>query len=187
MRELWTKGESSFSGKHFQLDGALCYPLPPQEGGIPIWVAGGGEKKTLRTAAKYASYTNFDGSPEGFAHKSQVLAAHCKDVGTDFDRITRSADYNVIVGETEKDVQDKLEWVRAHLSPHVPEKELESTVRLFSSGPLVGTPEQIVERLQGMEKLGMTYAISYFLDAAYDRSSLDLFSTKVIPELLSAS
>ena len=187
MRDLWTKGEATFSGEHFQVDGALCRPLPLQDGGIPLWIAGGGEKKTLRTAAKYASYTNFDGSPEGFAHKSQVLEAHCKDVGTDFGRITRSSDYNVVIGETEKDVQDKLAWIRAHLEPHLPADRLASTSDLYANGPLVGTPEQIVERLQGMEKLGMTYAISYFLDAAYDRSSIDLYTSKVIPELLTAS
>ncbi|WP_020662191.1 LLM class F420-dependent oxidoreductase [Amycolatopsis benzoatilytica] len=187
MRDLWTNGEATFAGEHFQVDGALCRPLPLQEGGIPLWIAGGGEKKTLRTAAKYASYTNFDGSPDGFARKSQVLEAHCKDVGTDFGRITRSANYNVVIGETEKDVQDKLAWIRAHHEPHLPAEKLETTSRQYANGPLVGTPEQIVERLKGMEKLGMTYAITYFVDAAYDRSSIELYTNKVIPELLSAS
>jgi hypothetical protein len=32
-----------------------------------------------------------------------------------------------------------------------------------------------------MERLGMTYAIGYFADAAYDRSSIELFESKVIP------
>ena len=57
-------------------------PLPLQDGGIPLWIAGGGEKKTLRIAAQHAQYTNFDGTAEGFAHKSEVLAAHCQDLGT---------------------------------------------------------------------------------------------------------
>jgi hypothetical protein len=29
----------------------------------------------------------------------------------------------------------------------------------------------------------MTYAILYFVDAAYDRSSMELFASKVVPEL----
>ena len=49
----------------------ICRPLPLQDGGIPLWIAGGGEKKTLRIAAQYASYTNFDATPEGFRHKSR--------------------------------------------------------------------------------------------------------------------
>ncbi len=51
----------------------------------PLWIAGGGEK-TLRIAAQHAQYTNFDGSPEGFAHKSAVLEQHCRDLGRDFGR-----------------------------------------------------------------------------------------------------
>ena len=59
MRDLWTTGTSTLDGKHYQTSGAILRPLPPQQGGIPLWIAGGGEKKTLRIAAKYAKYTNF--------------------------------------------------------------------------------------------------------------------------------
>ncbi|NNH24013.1 LLM class F420-dependent oxidoreductase, partial [Pseudokineococcus marinus] len=101
MRQLWTDGVATLDGEHYQVDGAICRPLPLQEGGIPFWIAGGGEKKTLRTAAKYAGYTNFDGSPEGFAHKSSVLEGHCRDLGRDYAEITRSANYNVVIGRDE--------------------------------------------------------------------------------------
>ena len=53
----------------------------------------------------------------------------------------------------------------------------------FRTGPAVGTPEQIVETLQGLEKLGMTYAITNFREAAYDTSGMELFESAVIPEL----
>ena len=126
MRQLWTTGTATLDGKHYQVDGAIGRPLPLQDGGIPLWIAGGGEKKTLRIAAQYAQYTNFDATPETFKHKSEVLAAHCRDVGTDFDAIVRSGNYNVVIGETEKDVQDKLAWVRAHYAPLVSADVLET-------------------------------------------------------------
>jgi alkanesulfonate monooxygenase SsuD/methylene tetrahydromethanopterin reductase-like flavin-dependent oxidoreductase (luciferase family) len=157
--------------------------LPLQDGGIPLWIAGGGEKKTLRTAAKYASYTNFDGSAEGFQHKSAILEEHCREVGTDFGAITRSANYNVIIGETAADVAAKLEWIRAHLAKYVPADVVDGQIQMLSSGPLVGTPEQICERLSEMNGLGMTYAIMNIPDVAYDRSGLELFTKKVIPAL----
>ncbi|HEX2403599.1 MAG TPA: LLM class F420-dependent oxidoreductase, partial [Acidimicrobiia bacterium] len=94
MRQAWTKGVASLDGTHYQVDGAIVRPLPLQEGGIPLWIAGGGEKVTLKIAAKYARYTNFDGSPEGFTHKSDLLREHCATLGTDFDAIVRSANYN---------------------------------------------------------------------------------------------
>ena len=182
MRQAWTTGTATLAGKHYQVDGAIVRPLPLQEGGIPLWVAGGGERKTLRISAEYAAYTNFDGSEAGFAHKSEVLRGHCADVGRDFAEITRSANYNVIIGETEADVADKLAWAADHYARHLDgggAKEIEG----LRNGPLVGTPEQIVETLTRLRALGMEYAITYFLDAAYDRSSIELFEREVAPAL----
>jgi F420-dependent oxidoreductase-like protein len=183
MRQLWATGTATLSGKHYQVDGAIGRPLPIQDGGIPLWIAGGGEKKTLRIAAKYAQYTNFDADPDVFQRKSEILAEHCKDVGTDFGAIVRSANFNVVIGETERDVADKLAWVRAHYEPLIPAEALERSMALISSGPLIGTPEQIVDRLAQARDLGLGYMIGYFVDAAYDRGSIDLFADKVIPEL----
>ncbi|SDC30282.1 probable F420-dependent oxidoreductase, Rv1855c family [Sanguibacter gelidistatuariae] len=182
MKQMWTQGSATFAGKHFQVDGALNYPLPLQDGGLPLWIAGGGEKKTLRIAAQHADFTNFDGAPEVFAHKSAILAKHCAEQGRDFADITRSANYNVVIGETEKDVADRLAWIGEHYAKTVPAKAA-STVEDLRSGPLVGTPEQIVETLTGLKALGMTYAITYFAEAAYDRSGIELFESQVAPAL----
>lgn len=182
LREMWAKGSTTFVGEHYQVDGARAYPLPLQEGGIPLWIAGGGEKKTLRFAAQYGQYTNFDGTPEGFAHKSAVLEQHCRELGRDFGEITRSANYNVVIGETQAQVDDKLAWIGEHYRATVPGRA-DEMVQQFRSGPLVGTPEQVVEKLTELQLLGMTYAITYFIDAAYDRSSIELFEREVAPAL----
>jgi F420-dependent oxidoreductase-like protein len=186
MRQLWTAGTATLDGEHYQVDGAICRPLPLQDGGVPLWIAGGGEKKTLRIAARYARYTNFASSPGEFRRKSAILAAHCKDVGTDFDAITRSANYNVIIGETERDVRDKLAWYRSHLAKYVAADLAEGRAADLAKGPLVGTPEQIAERLSELAGLGMSYAILYMPGLAYDRSGLTLMAEKVIPALAGA-
>ena len=183
MRQLWQTGTATLAGKHYQVDGAICQPKPLQQNGIPLWVAGGGEKKTLRIAAQHATYTNFDGTAEEFARKSEILAGHCRDVGTDFDAITRSANYNVVIGRDAAEVQQRLDWIRQHYAAVLAPDKVDEVVESFRSGPLVGTPEQIVATLQGMRDLGMTYAICYFVEAAYDRSSLELFEREVAPLL----
>jgi len=183
MRSLWADGTATFQGRHYQVDGAICRPLPLQPGGVPLWIAGGGEKKTLRIAAKYAAYTNFDGTLEGFQRKSAVLEEHCREVGTDFGAITRSANYNVIIGATQAEVTDKLERLRSRLSQYVPADQVDNQIKAAASGPLVGTPEQIADRLTALRKLGMTYAIGNFPEVAYDRSGLQLFAEQVIPAL----
>ena len=183
MRQAWTEGRATLDGKHYQVDGAIVRPLPLQEGGIPLWIAGGGEKVTLKIAAKYARYTNFDGSLEGFTRKSELLAGHCRDLGTDFDAITRSANYNVVIGRDEAEVQQRLDWIRDHYAKVLPAEQVESTVQQFRSGPAVGTPEQVAETLRGLQDQGMTYAICYFAEAAHDRSGIELFEREVAPAL----
>ncbi|NUR81926.1 MAG: LLM class F420-dependent oxidoreductase [Dermatophilaceae bacterium] len=191
-RDMWTKGSATLDGRYYQVDGALCAPRPLQgtshpgspDNGIPMWIAGGGEKVTLKIVAQYADYANVDGTPDGFDRKSELLKGHCKDVGRDFDSIVRSANYNVVIGETEADVEDRLAFNGELLRRGgVPEKKVEEHVANLRTQPAVGTPEKIVEMFKGMQDLGMTYAITYFGEAAYDRSGIELFEEKVAPEL----
>ena len=188
-KQAWETGRATLDGKHYQLDGALFHPQPLQtvvdgNPGIPLWIAGGGEKVTLKIAAKYAQYTNFAGDPETFTHKSELLRGHCETVGTDFDAIVRSSNYNTVIAETEAGVAEKLAALEARVSPYLAEKT-ESFMAEYRSGNAlgVGTPEQIVERLREMEKIGLGYSIHYFPEAAYDRSGMELFEREVIPQL----
>ncbi len=182
-RQAWTEGTVSFEGKYYQADRAIVAPKPLQEGGIPLWIAGGGEKVTLRIAARYARYTNFDGTLEGFTRKSAQLAEHCRDVGSDFDAIVRSANYNVAIGETETDVEQRLEALKARLEPIVGAGRAETQLGSIRGLPAHGTPEQIVANLRALQERGMTYGIFYFPEAAYDRSGIELFQREVIPAL----
>ncbi|GAA1867406.1 LLM class F420-dependent oxidoreductase [Pseudonocardia ailaonensis] len=182
-KQAWEQGRSTLDGKYYQVEGAICEPRPLQPGGIPLWIAGGGEKVTLRIAAKYADYTNFDGSPEGFTHKSELLAEHCTDLGRDFEAIVRSANYNVAIAPTEAEVEDRLQQLVDRLRPHVGDKRAESQLAGFRGLPGVGTPEQVVENLRAMAARGMTYGIFNFPEAAYDRSGIELFEREVIPNL----
>lgn len=184
MSQLWRTGTATLAGTHYQVDGAISRPLPLQEGGIPLWIAGGGEKKTLRIAAQHAQYTNFEGGIEGFVHKSKVLAGHCQDLGRDYAEITRSANYNVVIGATEADVRAKLAWIHDHYAPLLSANRLAQMDEQAAAGPLVGTPEQIVDKLRALQEAGMTYAITYFADAAYDHSSVELFARDVAPHLV---
>ncbi|MBF6163255.1 LLM class F420-dependent oxidoreductase [Streptomyces gardneri] len=183
-RQAWTTGSATLDGKYYQVDGAIVRPLPLQEDGIPLWIAGGGEKKTLRIAAKYAKYTNFSGDPDEFAHKSEVLRAHCADVGSDFDAIVRSSNFNVAIGSTQAEVEDRLAALTARLTPVIGADSAETYLdMLHSSGATIGTPEQIIENLRRVRDLGLGYAILNFPEAAYDTSGIELFEREVIPAL----
>ena len=148
-----------------------------------MWVAGGGEKVTLKIAAKYAAYTNFNGSLEEWDRKSEILRGHCDALGRDFGSITRSANFNTIVGETETEASDRLAAVKARLLPHVGQERADRIEQEYRNSPAFGTAEQVAERLAERERHGLGYAIHYFPEAAYDRSGVQLFERDVISAL----
>jgi len=183
MHQAWTTGAATLDGTYYQVDGALVRPLPLQVGGIPLWIAGGGEKVTLKIAAKRATYTNFAGSLEDFDRKSEILRGHCDDVGRDFETITRSSNFNTIVGATEAEAADRLAAVIARLRPHIGDTRAAAIEAEYLSSPGFGTAEQVAERLAERAAHGLGYAIHYFPEAAYDRSGIELFEREVIPAL----
>ncbi|MCA2282792.1 LLM class F420-dependent oxidoreductase [Mycobacterium avium] len=182
MRDAWRDGKVSFNGRHYQVDGAIVAPKPLQDNGIPLWIAGGGEKVTLRIAAEYAQYTNFTPEPAAFAHKSEVLAAHCRDVGTDFDAIVRSVNVNAVVGASRTDVDDRLRRIRDRMAGYVGESAADAMIAGTSGADsATGTTERVIERLARLRDLGCDYVICYFPEAAYDRSGIELFEREIIP------
>ena len=183
MRQLWTQGSATLDGRYYQVDGALGRPLPLQPGGIPLWIAGGGEKKTLRIAAQYANYTNFDGTLAGFQAKSAILAGHCRDLGRDFTEIVRSANYNAVIGTNAAEIEQRLDWTYEHQRQSLSEEKAREVRDGPANGPLVGTPGQLIDRLRALQDVGMTYAIVYFDDIAYDRTAAELFVREVVPAL----
>ena len=184
MREAWRHGRVSFEGKHYQVDGAIVSPKPLQPEGIPLWIAGGGEKVTLKIAAKYGQYTNYSADPDEFAHKSEILAGHCRDVGTDYDAIVRSANVNAILGESDADFAQRAQRVRDRLAGICGDSAADAMMAMNDNpGSATGTPDRVIERLTRLRDLGCEYVICYFPEAAYDRSGIEMFEQKVIPAL----
>ena len=81
--------KTSFQGKYYQLEEAPLEPKPA--GPLPLLIGGGGEKVTLRIAARYADEWNVWGDVATLVQKGEVLERHCADVGRDPAEIERSA------------------------------------------------------------------------------------------------
>jgi probable F420-dependent oxidoreductase len=67
---------------------------PPPVGRLPLLVAGGGERVTLRLVAEFADMSNTPGTPEVLRHKNQVIDEWCDRVGRspkDIERTTNIA------------------------------------------------------------------------------------------------
>jgi F420-dependent oxidoreductase-like protein len=89
--QMWSDDDGPFDGRHYQLAETLCVPPPISQPHPPILVGGGGEKKTLRLAARYGDACNvFGTSPADVAHKLDVLRSHCDAEGRDYERIDKT-------------------------------------------------------------------------------------------------
>ena len=89
---LLTQETTNFNGRYYQLTNARNEPKPVQSPHPPICVGGSGEKRTLRTAARFAQHWNFvGGTPQEFAHKRDVLHLHCEELGRDPSEILLSS------------------------------------------------------------------------------------------------
>lgn len=98
IKALWANTPASFQGKHYQLNEAPYLPPNVQKPHPPIMVAGQGEKRTLRTAARYGDAINVFGGPDMVQHKIEVLKSHCRDAGRDPSEIRLTA-FVALVGD----------------------------------------------------------------------------------------
>jgi F420-dependent oxidoreductase-like protein len=97
---LLSEETTSFQGSHYQVTDARCEPKGPQRPKPPIVIGGGGEKRTLKIAARYADHWNLPfATPDAFRAKRDVLNAHCADVGRNPDEITGSVQIALPAGQ----------------------------------------------------------------------------------------
>lgn len=98
VKGLLTGERFGFEGRFFTIEDAICDPPPARP--MPLWIGGGGERRTLRIAALYADGWNVPFiSPEQFAHKCAVLDEHCAAVDRDPTQVTRSINVGVATDE----------------------------------------------------------------------------------------
>jgi F420-dependent oxidoreductase-like protein len=102
-RLMFRQERPSFEGKYYRIDRALNHPRPIQPGGPKILVGGGGEKRTLKAAARFADITNWFGTGEEAIRKLAVLDAHCEAIGRDPAEIVRTLSAPVVLVDSERD------------------------------------------------------------------------------------
>ena len=167
---MWSEPDATYDGTFFSVAGAQCDPKPVQQPHPPIWIGGGGEQLTLRVVARLATHSNFGGKPEEWAQKASVLARHCREVGRDYDTITKTWSPELFIREDESEIVEggtRSFWGEPFES--------------WRDGNLVGTPEQICEKLRHYESLGCGGVVPWISDLP-GTETLRLFAEQVMPE-----
>ncbi len=157
LRGLLHQDVTSFEGTHFTLTEARNEPRPIQAK-LPIWIGGGGEKRTLKIAARHADGWNVPFiSPEQFAHKNAVLDQHCDAEGRDPKDIKRAI--NVGLAFTEESLQQQFGGISDFVRP----------------GVLSGTDEAIIDRIGEYVEAGADQ-VNIALRAPFDLEAAERFS-----------
>ncbi|HVF75207.1 MAG TPA: TIGR03560 family F420-dependent LLM class oxidoreductase [Acidimicrobiales bacterium] len=145
---------TTFDGTHFRLAAARNEPRPVQAA-LPVWIGGGGERRTLRIAAQYADGWNVPFlSAEDFGRKRAVLHSHCEAVGRDPAEV-RSA-INVGLARDDDDLAAQFGNIAAAVAP----------------GVLRGSEAELVERVGAYVEAGADQ-VNIALRAPWDVGALE--------------
>ena len=106
MRLLMTKDGASFVGRHYRLEGASYHPRPVQQPHPPIWIGGGGERRIIPIAGRYADAWHGFGSIEDLERKAAVLDRAAEVAGRDPASIIRAS--SLSLSEPWEEVRERV-------------------------------------------------------------------------------
>ncbi len=170
--------EVTYEGERFQAAGATLQPPAIQQPHVPILVAGGGERTTLRFVAQYADASNLGAvswaggtfTASDVQRKFDVLRQRCEEVGRPYDAVLRTALLSAFLSDSPASLEAKM----ANVPPEI--------LGFFERLPIVGTPEDAVPRVRALLDAGFQYVI--FIVMPFDTESLQLLAERVIPAAL---
>jgi alkanesulfonate monooxygenase SsuD/methylene tetrahydromethanopterin reductase-like flavin-dependent oxidoreductase (luciferase family) len=157
LRGLLHDDVADFVGEYFTLTAARNEPRPVQAK-LPIWIGGGGEKRTLKIAAKYADGWNVPFiAPADFARKCAILDEHCDTVGRPTYEIKRAI--NTGLAWTEESLQQQFGAISDYVRP----------------GVLTGSDEQVLDTIGRYVDAGADQ-VNIALRAPFDLEALERLS-----------
>ena len=171
---LWgtPTGETfDYAGVHYTVADSPALPKPVQRPHPPIVIGGGGPNRTPALAARFAAEFNLAFPTLDFVplQYGRVRAA-LERAGRPADDIVYSAAFAVCAGASEPELNRRATAIGRDLD------------ELRANSPLVGTPDEIANRLGVFAQAGVQRVYLQLLDMS-DRDHLSLFAAEVIPRL----
>ena len=160
-------GRYRFDGLHLNPG-----PLRPK---MPIMIGGSGERKTLRTVARYADQWHAFGSPDVLARKDLVLRRHCDEVGRNQGHIERSTGGKILIRHSEDEANEVLRGIMER--NRTPMSAIDGDETFW-----VGTVGTIIDRMLAYREIGFdTFLIE--MPSPYDRQTMEALVEEVKPAL----
>jgi alkanesulfonate monooxygenase SsuD/methylene tetrahydromethanopterin reductase-like flavin-dependent oxidoreductase (luciferase family) len=159
VRRLLEGEELHFSGKHYQIEGAVCRPGPHKGSRPPVWVGGKGDR-LLATAARVADGWNMSwlGSPDAYRDRLHVVLEACAAAGREGSSLRRSVGAYVLVGRNDSDARARFERLVERTPPGVLRAITGETAvswEQFRRDHFAGTAAEVTDRLGVLKELGI--------------------------------
>jgi alkanesulfonate monooxygenase SsuD/methylene tetrahydromethanopterin reductase-like flavin-dependent oxidoreductase (luciferase family)/predicted kinase len=110
LKALWAPGTKPYHGERVTLPETTCYPRPV--GRLPLIVGGGGERRTLRIAVRWADACNVRADLDTVRRKTAALRRHCDDLGRPHDEVDVTVLDVAVVGTSRDDTWARVERLR---------------------------------------------------------------------------
>ncbi len=174
LRLLLDRPRADFSGAHYRLVNAPNNPKPLQAH-LPLWIGGSGERRTLRTAARFADGWNAPYlAPAEWKRKSGVLDDWCVKFGRDPASIARTINVGFYMGADTPGAARAEERYQRHWGND----------RRGFTGFLRGTAGQAAEVVAAYRDAGAHRVNIALREGPYDWDALDAFASEVIPQFV---
>ncbi|MFN2489766.1 MAG: TIGR03560 family F420-dependent LLM class oxidoreductase [Actinomycetota bacterium] len=149
----WTEGPFSFEGKHYRLSGLEALPKPLQRPHPPLIVGGSAHRRSAALAARWADeYNTVQATVDECRERRARVARTWEHQGRDPAQLRFSLMTSVVIGANQTDVLARSRRLMAKGGAGGdPEQWLEGS----RSRSVVGTPQQVVTRLQELEDAGV--------------------------------
>ncbi len=164
---LWGPGGPAFAGHVLRIKEAAGYPRPLQPH-VPVIVGGGGERRTLRLAARYADAANVFGDLAAVRHKGGVLRKHCVDADRDPAQVALTHLSTALVGADDRQVTELVERLRPRRQD--PAK--------YAAAVHAGTPDDHIGRFRELAEAGVQEVMVRLADLT-DPEPLTRFATVI--------
>ncbi len=153
-----------FSGRHYEMKGAVCRPGPIQSPRPPIWVCGKGDR-LLACAARRADGWNFSwlGSIATYKERAGAADRACEKEGRDPSSLRRSVGAYMLVGEDEGDCRRRFERLASRTPAGVMQSlcgEAGVSWETFRRDRLAGTPDEVRSQIDELADLGVEEVIA---------------------------
>lgn len=183
--------EVTFSGNHYEIEGAVVRPSPRQEPRPPIWIGGKGDY-LLKTVARVADGWNFSwlGSIDTYRDRSAAADAACSKEGRDPKTLKRSAGVYLLAGTDDADARRRYERLVERTPPGVLKNGSNGAPAVswdeFRRDRFAGTVAEVTDRLGELAEIGVDEAILTLGALPFQLSDLEdveLVGAEIAPAL----